>query len=44
MSPTMTATDTMNNRQYDKEKSYNTTWIIWGTFYDHGVIDTGIQK
>ena len=42
--PTLSATITMNNKYYGKGKSHDTSESLWGTFYDQGVIDTGIQK
>ena len=37
-------TETINNRYYGECNEYATSDITWGTFYDQGVMDTGIQK
>ena len=34
----------MNNMYYVKDKSYDKSESLWGTFYDFGIIDTGIHK
>ena len=34
----------MNNKYYDKCKSYNTSKSIWENIYDQGVMDTGIHR